>query len=194
MISRSENSSRDSQESCYANDKISLPLTRCNSVDSSANLMLNVHKTATVKYNALPAIKVTKTIRIQVDNDDHDDEGKNGITNSVFQENGCIAANMSAIKTTEQTKDAVNKRRHSEYVVSLSSAHNNEKLINLNCHHQSSARPVSFVQTKLTKSGYVTSLQIPDRVNNSSNTKSTTTTAAGNEKSDKNLLWLKSSK
>ncbi|KAL9928738.1 ABC transporter expressed in trachea isoform 1-T1 [Glossina fuscipes fuscipes] len=194
MISRSENSSRDSQESCYANDKISLPLTRCNSVDSSANLMLNIHKTATVKYNALPAIKVTKTIRIQVDNNGHDDEGNNGITNTVFQENGCIAANMSAIKTIDQTKDAVNKRRHSEYVVSLSSAHNNDKLINLNCHHQSSPRPVSFVQTKLTKSGYVTSLQIPDRVNNSSNTKSATTTAAGSaEKSDKNLLWLKSS-
>ncbi|XP_046812347.1 ATP-binding cassette sub-family G member 1 isoform X1 [Lucilia cuprina] len=52
-----KDSSLDSQESNHQ-DKTQLSLTRCNSVDSKAHLVLNVCKTAQVKYNTIPASKV----------------------------------------------------------------------------------------------------------------------------------------
>ncbi|KAM7354392.1 ABC transporter expressed in trachea isoform 2-T2 [Cochliomyia hominivorax] len=55
-----KDSSLDSQES-NNQDKTQLSLTRCNSVDSKAHLVLNVCKTAQVKYNTIPALKVNTT-------------------------------------------------------------------------------------------------------------------------------------
>ncbi|XP_065358620.1 uncharacterized protein LOC135952546 [Calliphora vicina] len=55
-----KDSSLDSQES-NNQDKTQLSLTRCNSVDSKAHLVLNVCKTAQVKYNTIPASKVNTT-------------------------------------------------------------------------------------------------------------------------------------
>lgn len=52
-----KDSSLDSQES-NNQDKTQLSLTRCNSVDSKAHLVLNVCKTAQVKYNTIPASKI----------------------------------------------------------------------------------------------------------------------------------------
>ena len=52
-----KDSSLDSQES-NNQDKTQLSLTRCNSVDSKAHLVLNACKTDQVKYNTIPALKV----------------------------------------------------------------------------------------------------------------------------------------
>lgn len=51
-----KDSSLDSQES-NNQDKTQSSLTRCNSVDSKAHLVLNVSKTAQAKYNTIPALK-----------------------------------------------------------------------------------------------------------------------------------------
>lgn len=58
MSTIQKNSSEESQESSSNPDKSQLSLSRCNSVDSKAHLVVNVCKTAQARYSAIPASRL----------------------------------------------------------------------------------------------------------------------------------------
>lgn len=92
MATLNKNSSEDSQESSIQ-DKSQLSLSRCNSADSNAHLVLNACKTAQSKFSALPATKVNNQC--------------NAAALAIHTNNALQNANDAHLKATVATTPAV---------------------------------------------------------------------------------------
>lgn len=108
-----KDSSLDSQES-NNQDKTQLSLTRCNSVDSKAHLVLNVCKTAQVKYNTIPALKVNTTGTNTTTSSSHTSNNKSSTSSPSTSPpcSSCPAPNCSCSSANNNSNHLTNLRIH----------------------------------------------------------------------------------